>query len=143
MVSLENKDFSYDIKIANINGVYGCNESIDRQILANILKQKGIFVKYDPNTYPGINVKYIFNNTNTGICNCDNKCRWVDGREMGENSCKRISIFIFQSGKVIITGGNSKEQIDKAYHFINNIISENYSDVCTSTDDSGLLQYMD
>ena len=39
---------------------------------------------------------------------------------------QKITISIFKSGSVIITGGYLKEQIDDAYRFINNLFKEHY-----------------
>ena len=39
-----------------------------------------------------------------------------------DNTCKKITIAVFNSGKIIITGGNSMEHIEIAYNFIYNFI---------------------
>jgi TATA-box binding protein (TBP) (component of TFIID and TFIIIB) len=114
-------------QIVNINSVYDCNCELDREELHHFLHSQEIFSKFDPNTYPGVNIKFISNDYSDGICHCDTPCRWVNGKPMGENTCKRISIFVFQSGKIIITGGNSLHQINQAYSFINSIIQNNSS----------------
>jgi TATA-box binding protein (TBP) (component of TFIID and TFIIIB) len=120
--SISNNGF----KIVNINSVYDCFSEINRENLLSILQSINIFAKFDPNSYPGVNIKFIYNNNKNGFCSCLNTCRWVNGKAAGDNMCKKISIFVFQSGKVIITGANSREQINTSYDFINSIF-EKYS----------------
>ena len=52
----------------------------------------------------GVNIKYYFNqSTNHGICQCSQMCSGK-GCGLGDGQCKRITILIFMSGEVIITG---------------------------------------
>jgi TATA-box binding protein (TBP) (component of TFIID and TFIIIB) len=119
--SISNNGF----KIVNINSVYDCFHEIKREQLFSVLQSIDIFSKFDPNSYPGVNIKFIYNSQKNGICSCPLTCRWVNGKPVGNNNiCKKISIFVFQSGKIIITGGNSREQIDSTYIFINSIIKK-------------------
>ena len=45
---------------------------------------------------------------------------------VGNGNCKRITIAIFQSGRILITGGRNREQISKSYNFINRVLKENF-----------------
>ena len=47
-----------------------------------------------------------------------------DGKGSNGN-CKRITIAVFNSGNIIITGGRSIHQINTAYGFITKIINDN------------------
>ena len=58
---------------------------------------------------------------NFGICDCDKPC---NGKGK-DDTCKKITIAAFKSGKIIITGGRSKENIQTAYKFITEFINEN------------------
>lgn len=138
-----------DLKIENINSCYNCFKkngetySIDREILSDIITKEGIISNFNPNIYPGINMKYIYNGVDTsGICKCDNECRWVNGKMMGENKCKRISLFIFQSGSIIITGGNNIEQLKQAYDCINSLIRKNEDIVILEDDVNGFSKFL-
>ena len=42
----------------------------------------------------------------------------------GDGDCKKITIAVFNSGKIIITGGNSFNQVLISYEFINNLLSD-------------------
>ena len=43
--------------------------------------------------------------------------------------CRKITISIFQSGKIIITGAREQTQIDDAYHFITGILRKYFNEV--------------
>ena len=63
-----------------------------------------------------------------GICWCERPCSGQgDGKELG--NCKRITIAIFQTGSVIITGARNQEQLDESYEFINRIIKNHTHEV--------------
>ena len=47
------------------------------------------------------------------------------GRGNGDGNCKKITIAVFKSGKVIITGGQNKQQLEESYRFIKNFIDSN------------------
>ena len=73
--------------------------------------------------YPGVNIKYYLNplRNNFGICDCEKPC---NGKGLND-TCKKITIAVFKSGKIIITGGRNKNHIQKAYEFITEFIEEN------------------
>ena len=58
-----------------------------------------------------------------GICWCDKPCSGQgDGKTLG--NCKRITIAIFQTGSVIITGARNQSQLDESYEFINKVLKQ-------------------
>ena len=75
---------------------------INRDILFQILKAEKIKCRYDPNSHACVNIRHYINDN-------DN-----------------VSIFIFQSGSIIITGGKTISDINNGYHYIMNIISKHY-----------------
>jgi TATA-box binding protein (TBP) (component of TFIID and TFIIIB) len=74
--------------------------------------------------YQGVNTKYYYNEESLlggGICRCPRFCTGQgNGATIG--ACKRITIAIFQTGSIIITGARTRKQLDEAYDFINKII---------------------
>lgn len=122
-----------DYNITLINSDYCLNYTIDRLKLSELLINKyNLFVTYTPDIYPGVKVYYYWNplyQTNKGVCQCKKKCEDKKKKELDETSCKRITIAIFQSGKVIITGSNKMRQTKDAYNTINKIIMRNYKDI--------------
>jgi TATA-box binding protein (TBP) (component of TFIID and TFIIIB) len=127
--NLQNINF----KIRLINTDYKVGFNIKREILHKILKTDyGAICNYEPCIYPGVKMQYFYNKNNgkNGICNCEEKCHNTKGGEgNGEGNCKKITIAIFQSGCVIITGSQTKDQIDESYKYINNILYKNISKI--------------
>lgn len=123
-----------DFQIVLINSDYSTHFKIKRDVLHNILvKDYGIFSSYEPCIYPGVNSKYYWNNDyknkkiyKEGICHCTKNCTGK-GKGCGNGNCKKITVSIFQSGNIIITGARSVEQINDAYEFINKVLKKKYS----------------
>lgn len=118
-----------------INTCYDLKFSINREILYDILIDKfNLITVFDTEGYPGVRIHYFYNKNsvrtdNEGQCICDSLCDGNgEGLEIGD--CKRISIAIFQSGKVIIAGGCSNlEPIESAYRFLNSIMKDIQLDI--------------
>lgn len=114
-----------------INSDYFCGMEIQREHLYQILSEDyDLSVSYESENYPGVKLEYFWNkNTiNTsfeGRCNCSKKCLGK-GLGNGDNDCKKVTVSSFQSGKVIVTGARSRDQINNAYNFINKIFQDNY-----------------
>uniref|UniRef100_A0A6C0LGK0 TATA-box binding protein n=1 Tax=viral metagenome TaxID=1070528 RepID=A0A6C0LGK0_9ZZZZ len=97
---------------------------------------------FEPGRYHGVKLEYFWNSNKEkldGICNCSKHC-FGKGSGKGENNCKKITIAIFESGSVLITGGISFEQIDEAYKYITNILNIHKSEIQKSDLNLLLLQ---
>ena len=97
---------------------------------------------FEPGRYHGVKLEYFWNSNKEkldGICNCSKHC-FGKGSGKGENNCKKITIAIFESGSVLITGGISFEQIDEAYKYITNILNVHKSEIQKSDLNLLLLQ---
>ena len=116
-----------DFKIVLINSDYYIGFNINREKLHNILYNKyQIYSSYEPCIYPGVNSKYYWNEDYAesefqGKCQCTVYCNGK-GPGKGNGKCKKITISIFQSGSIIITGAHNHTQILRAYKFINTVI---------------------
>ena len=131
----------YDITM--INSDFNTNFKIDLISLLNILNQKNeyLFTKFNPEKYRGLIIGFYWNidkHTQDGICGCKCKCTGK-GTGRGEGQCKKITISIFKSGSVIITGAKLVEQIEDSYVFINNVFKDNFKDIVKMS----ILDYMD
>lgn len=81
---------------------------------------------FQPGTYPGVKLQYFWNPSNNNIngrCNCSLKC-FGKGDGSGDGKCKKITVSIFESGKILITGAINFIQIDEAYKYISNILQK-------------------
>ena len=98
--------------------------NINRELLHREIIENDIYSSYEPCIYPGVNIKYFINNNNhnNGICNCESLCNGK-GDGYGDGDCKKVTIAVFKSGKIIITGGQNKRQINESYQFITNFIN--------------------
>jgi len=110
-----------------INSDFDIHSEINRESLHRSIIQHGYMSSFEPCTYPGVNIKYYHNPlvNNFGICDCEKPC---NGKGK-DNTCKKITIVAFKSGKIIITGGRSKYNIQTAYEFITEFINENSDDI--------------
>lgn len=111
-------------KIVLINSDFDIGFKIEREKLHRLVSDKEYYSSFEPIIYPGVNIKYYFNENNpiqNGICQC---CSICDGKGLN-NNCKKITIAVFKSGKIIITGGQCIQHINTAYDFINKIIHDN------------------
>ena len=120
---VDNIDLKYeDYNIVLINSDYDVGFKIDRDILHRYLINVGMYSSYEPLIYPGINMKYFYNTNNkNGICCCKSPCNGK-GNGDGDGECRRITIAIFESGNILITGKINTEQLERGYNFINNLL---------------------
>ena len=78
--------------------------------------------------YQGVKLEYYWNtiNNSNGICNCTINCFGKNSGN-GNGNCKKVTIAIFESGSILITGGITFDQVNDAYKYICKIIDENKS----------------
>ena len=119
-----------------LNSDYKMNSLVRRDELHKILVNNyKLFSTLETTIYQGINTKYYYNEKSlnkNGICWCERACSGQgDGKELG--NCKRITIAIFQTGSVIITGARNHEQLNEAYEFINKILVKHCSETLKPT----------
>ena len=126
--SIEPRNF----KICLINSDFKTGMIICRRRLVNIItREYGTFCSYDACIYPAVKIQYFFNESYSdvnGICRCVGNCDGK-GSGVGETECKKITIAVFGSGCVIITGAQNFTQLDKAYEFICNILKDHKEDI--------------
>ena len=105
----------HDFKINMINSNYKVNMHIDREKLYSLLIKKKINVTYEPCIRACIIIKYT---------------PLIDNKEE-----KKISIFIFQKGNIIITGARSKSHIIESYNYINDILLNHTNEIIKNTEE--------
>ena len=93
-------------KVDMINSNFNINYEVNRESLYNILLNKKIECRYEPSIHACVNIKF----------------RPTD-------SIKNISIFVFQSGHIIITGAKNIINIAESYEYIINMLSENQTEI--------------
>ena len=114
------RNVNYSIRL--INSDFRINFEIRLDHLYRVVvNQYKIICSYEPCIYPGAKIEYYY--PNNGYCKCTGFC---NGKSV---ACKKITIAVFQSGCVIITGANKMEHIDTAYAFICSLLKDNMSKI--------------
>jgi TATA-box binding protein (TBP) (component of TFIID and TFIIIB) len=90
-----------DISIAMIVSKFMFPVKINRPNLYNLFLQSGMECSYEPELHASVDLKYL----------------------SGE---KKISVFIFEKGSIVITGARNCVQIKEAYDFVNNYLLTNH-----------------
>lgn len=113
-----------------LNSDYKMNRMAKRDELHSLLTSEyRLFSTLETTIYQGVNTKYYYNEEapkireQRGICQCPRPCSGQgDGKTIG--NCKRITISVFQTGSIIITGARNRAQLDEAYVYMNEILEK-------------------
>jgi TATA-box binding protein (TBP) (component of TFIID and TFIIIB) len=118
-ITLINSDFFIGFKL-NRTKVYNF-----------ILNDCKMLSDYDPCIYQGVLIKFYWNNIKTiqdGRCCCKQNCNGK-GTGTGDGQCKKITVSIFQSGNIIITGKCCRKELYYIYNFIVNKLVSNMTEL--------------
>lgn len=118
-------------EIVMINSNYELGYKINRVKLYYILLKYNYLVIYNnPEKYPGVKLCFYWNainKDNIGICKCTKKCNGK-GKGYADGDCKKLTITIFQSGSILISG-RTELQLNHTYKIINEMFTKHYSDI--------------
>jgi TATA-box binding protein (TBP) (component of TFIID and TFIIIB) len=126
--------FVKTLKIQLINSDYHVNATIHRDNLHQIVSgpQYSLFSSLEKLIHQGVNIKYYYNTSRTigrpGICNCEKPCQG-QGEGDAPGQCKKITILAFQTGDIIVTGARKYEQLEEAYHYMNQILKRHSREI--------------
>jgi TATA-box binding protein (TBP) (component of TFIID and TFIIIB) len=125
--------FIKTLKIQLINSDYHVNATVHRDNLHQIATQQyGLFSSLEKLIHQGVNIKYYYNTSRTvgrpGICMCEKPCPG-QGEGDAPGQCKKITVLAFQTGDIIVTGARKYEQLDEAYHFMNQILKRHSREI--------------
>ena len=103
------------------------NFAIKRRTLHTILiNDYNMIARFDPSTYPGVKIEYWWNNTNNiRDASVHYDIRNVKSKSNVKDGIKKITIAVFESGSILITGAITIDQVDETYEFICDIIKKN------------------
>lgn len=115
-----------DFKIRMINSNFSASYRIRRKDLHKLLisSKYGNTSNFQATSYPGVKLYYYWNNGNSqkdGVCRCVTPC-YGKGTGNGDGECKKVTVSVFESGNVLITGANHFAQVNEAYAYICNIL---------------------
>lgn len=107
-----------NLRVVMINSNFNIGFKIDRDKLFNLIKSN-VSCSYDKSIHACVDIKYTTND-------------------------KIVSIFVFESGSIVITGANTLEHINNSYNFISRILLENYKKIVkrNALTNSVILTYM-
>lgn len=122
------------MNIQMINSDFSIGTPIQSEAIHAILRDRyNLFSIFEKTLYQGVDTKYFYNTerdpeAQVGVCDCPTLCSG-QGDGHGPGQCKRITISIFQTGNIIITGARNMAQINEAYEFINRIFDAHESEI--------------
>ncbi len=122
------KPHNYNIQLINCD--YKLGYFVNRRVLDQLLNNYGIYHVFEAGHYPGVKISFYWNKNKTkqnGVCECvGHKCmtrtKSIHDTEK-DIACKKITVIVFQSGSVIITGSQTLEQVNDTYQYMNDIFS--------------------
>ena len=122
-------------RIRLINSDFRMGLEIKRDKLNKVMQQSyDVRSSFEPCIYPGVKIQFFWNADKAE--NLDGKCLCPVGTRcngkgcgQGVGNCKKITIAVFQSGCIIITGALTTEQIDDAYTFICGVVEKHRSEI--------------
>jgi TATA-box binding protein (TBP) (component of TFIID and TFIIIB) len=95
-----------NFKICMINSGFNIGFNINRSALYNVIsKDTTVKCKYNLDNHACVDIKYFYKDR------------------------KKISIFVFEGGSIIITGGNNCNHIYEAFTYISSQLYENYKTI--------------
>lgn len=106
-----------------MNAYFSLGYSVDCLKVYNVCsKELGLYVNYDPKEYQGVIIYYMWNRNqenHNGICVCENTCPLTAKRRKGEgeHDCIKLTFIVFSTGKILITGAVSEEQMTDCYKY--------------------------
>ena len=95
-------------KVDMINSGFEIGYEVNRENLYNALLDKKIECKFEPSIHAGVNIKFVPSDNKQG---------------------KKVSIFVFESGNIIITGAKTVNNILESYNYIKNFMNDHKSSV--------------
>ena len=132
--NIQNKIVSTDFTIRMINCDFGVPFKIRRKKLHLLLispKYNNV-CSFQPVDYPGVKLQYFWNYDTVyakgGMCMCPSQC-FGKGTSKGCGQCKKVTVSVFDSGKILITGANSFYQVNSAFNYIKQVIYDNCDEV--------------
>lgn len=107
-------DKIFNVKIRMINSNFNIGFLVNRKKLNELMVSAGEKSNFSPERHSGVIIKYLYEEKDT------------------------ISVFVFESGAVIITGAKKREHLIEAYKFITAKLYENYDKIVKANSQSFL-----
>jgi len=128
---------NYEVVMINSNFFIGF--FVDNHKLYDILIRNRdtykLFSSFDPRVYQGVKIYFMWNSNQAvknGVCVCSKKKCKISAKKKngnGEGDCRRISVAVFGTGKVLIAGAKNDAQLYDTYNFTVKLLQDNYKKI--------------
>ena len=126
------KNQKYIVRMINVDfklDGWGINRD---KLFATLDASSKLKLVYEANTYQALKVHYYFNESKhvqNGCCEChaaSDPTRKCEGKGNGQiaKDCKRVTLTIFGTGKMMIIGASSMAQVDHVHAFAQRMLAE-------------------
>lgn len=127
---------NYKVRLINTDFNIGFEIRRDNLFKHMLKAFPNIYTVFEPCIYSGVKINYyhnlIYDDASKGVCACNTPCVGK-GSGNGCGDCNKITIAVFRSGSVLVTGGSEYKQIDDAYKFICNILCNSRKEIYKET----------
>ena len=124
-----------------VNSDYTIRFPVKRDELHTLLTRTyRLFSTNESTIYQGVNTKYYYNTKYAhmepkGVCHCTDTICTGQGNGEDHGQCKRVTLSVFQTGKIIITGARHIDQIMEVYHYFNEILTKHSREILRIPDE--------
>jgi TATA-box binding protein (TBP) (component of TFIID and TFIIIB) len=110
-------------RVCMINSDLDLGFPVKRDRLFSFVRESypDILCTYEPCNYHGVKFKYMWNsavNEMEGVCRCGSGICAGNSDGSEEGKCRKVTVAVFQSGKVIATGAQTMKQLEDALRFL-------------------------
>lgn len=107
-------------KVIMINSDFDLGFPVNREALFRRVLESGLrTVSFEPCVYPAVKLRWYYNGAADGVCRCEPRCRRSDGLD---GRCKKVTVSVFRTGKVVVMGSNSMDQVRRARDYVVDIV---------------------
>ena len=116
--------------IVMINSDFDAGLPISKELFVDYLRDEhGLFCRPFCSGHPGANIKFTSSADCTHGCKTLQEkvvCNALRKRKKRTNACVTVTILAFSTGKLILTGGRSTNQLDEVYLFLKYVFETGY-----------------
>lgn len=116
--------------VVMINSDFDAGLPISKEAFVNYLRDEhGVFCRPFCSNHPGANIKYTSNADCVHGCKTLEEkvtCNALRKRKKRANACVTVTILAFSTGKIVLTGSRSTNQLDEVYLFLKHVFETGY-----------------
>lgn len=121
-------DLAADVRITLVFATFKLGFELDRTVLFRLLKRDwSPLCSFEPAAHPAVRLQFFHGiRAIDGICRCPTRhCRLaLTAAQRRDRPCHKVTLMVFRTGSVVVTGARSAEQVVAATTFIGRWITE-------------------